>query len=35
MCTCAEKTVFGNDDLTIVEWGEELHLEECTLPELD
>ena len=27
MCTCAEKTtVFGKDDLTIVEWGEELHL---------
>ena len=27
MCMCAEKTtVFGKDDLTIVEWGEELHL---------
>ena len=27
MCTCAEKTTFfGKDDLTIVEWGEELHL---------
>ena len=33
--TCAEKTTsLGKDDLTIVEWGEELHLEECTRPEL-
>ena len=24
----------GKDDETIMEWGEELHLEECTRPEL-
>ena len=31
ICTCAEKTIFlGKDDKTIVELGEELHLEECT-----
>ena len=35
MCPYAEKTIFfGNDDLTIIEWGEELDVEECTRPEL-
>ena len=35
MHTCAEKKAFlGKDDLTILEWGEEMHLKECTWPEL-
>ena len=32
MHTCAEKK--GKDNLTIVKWGEEVHLKECTHPEL-
>ena len=35
ICICAKKTTFlGKDNKTIVELGEELHLEECTQPEL-
>ena len=35
MHTCAEKKPFlGKGDLTIVEWGEEMYLKECTRPEL-
>ena len=35
MHTCAKKKTFlGKDDLTIVEWWEEMHLNERTRPEL-
>ena len=33
-CTCVQKRAFLGKDLTIVEWGEEKHLKECTWPEL-
>ena len=35
MHTCAEKKTFsGKDDLTIVEWGEEMYLKEYIRPDL-
>ena len=35
MHTCAEKKTFlGKDNLTLVEWGEGMHLKVCTRPEL-
>ena len=34
-CMCTEKKTFsGKDDSTIAEWGDDLHSEGCTRPEL-
>ena len=35
MHTCVEKKAFlSKDDLSILEWGEGMHLKQCTRPEL-